>query len=237
MFLDTDTESPQEDYDAKRNLLNFLGQIKQLEVLHLCLGSEFDDLDFSHLYFPHLRSFMLISKALGTELQQFIQKHKTLESLDMFSDSEVDPFQEEDLPNLKSLQVCAVTIRWYEWLLKRVPTKKIPAVCNLQVTAADEAGFAYIQRFLAPLGPHLRCLELIFWYRNAEPLSSVVQDIAAMFPFLVELSIYLPAPGSDENDNTSGLDLDDLVRSLCAAFQCLVFIQFAEERICLLHEQ
>ena len=151
---------------------------------------------------------------MGTQLQDFIRKHKTLTSIDVFSDSEVElPFHENDLPNLTSLQVCAVTVKWYEWLLKRQPTKTVPAIRNIQVTAADEAGFAYIQRFLTPLGPHLRCLELIFWYRNAEPLSSVIKDISITFPFLTELSVFLPAPELDENEEVTGLGLGDLVRA------------------------
>lgn len=120
VFLDSDAlpDSNAGTTDFKVLLVGFLQRHSKIEVLHLYLGIHFTDFDFTNVRLPALHSLLLISKAPGTRLAPFLQNHPRIECLDVYADTDIEPFAPDALPALNTLQVSALTARWFSQILE-----------------------------------------------------------------------------------------------------------------------
>lgn len=197
LFLDSDDfeiVGPNgERRDPNQLLLNFLTAHPSLEVLHIYIGKQFPGLSFSNLRLPRLRSLLLISKAENVSIATFIKNHPQIVALDVFTDTATDPFARTDLPNVQSLQVSALTASWFTEVIAAAPQRKPHHQINhLQITAARHVNLDDVLRIVAPLGPTLRCLDLIFWTRESQ-IEVVLETLQRVFPNIVELSLFIPS--------------------------------------------
>ncbi|THH05906.1 hypothetical protein EW145_g4456 [Phellinidium pouzarii] len=198
--------SKNDAYNPRDALIAFLHEHKQLNVLHLYLGERFAGTDFSELHFPELHSFLLISKAQGVEIGPFLSKHKTLQTLDIFTDSTIPAFSENDLPNLVALQVSSLTVPWFHNVLAVSASREQP-IRHIQISTEKEIYYQVIQQIIAPLWNALRCIELIFWSRDVR-LTSVLGNISETFPQLVELSLFIPSWRADDGNPSKSESFD-----------------------------
>ncbi|KAH8108511.1 hypothetical protein DFH11DRAFT_1084500 [Phellopilus nigrolimitatus] len=211
LSLDTDEgfSSFDRSFDPKNALITFLHQLKNLQKLRLYLGIQFDGTNLSELYFPELQSLLLSSKTQGVKIKQFITKHTTLRSLDMYSESDIGPFAEHDLPNLAALQVSPSAIPWFQDVLAASSSRKQP-IRHLQIAGAGpELNSANLQQLIAPLGKLLRCFELVFWNRNAR-LLSMLENVSRMFSGLVELSLLMLH--EDDGQEAGAVDMGSILK-------------------------
>ena len=212
LFLDSDdfevNVSAAQRTDPNRLLLDFLRAHPLLEVLHIYLGKQFVGLSFNTLRLPRIRSFLLISKAEDVSVATFLKNHPGIIALDAFTDSAIEPFARTDLPNVRSLQVSALTASWFTDVIAAVPQRKPEQkIHHLQITAARHSNLEDVLRIVAPLGPTLRCLELIFWTREGQ-VEMVLESVKRVFPNLVELSLFIPSWSvSDEEGSPAPLNL------------------------------
>ncbi|EJC98367.1 uncharacterized protein FOMMEDRAFT_31843 [Fomitiporia mediterranea MF3/22] len=227
LFLDTDEELPPgpngEVFDPKAALLTFLQSHPRLQVLHLYLGTVFANLALSSITLPSLKSFLLISKAENVDVAPFIKNHTGLTSLDVYTDSDFEPFPADTLQNVQALQVSAMTVSWFRNVLAAAPKRAQP-IRHLQITAARQENFLDVLSLAAPLGSTLRCLELIFWSRDV-PLIRVLEEVSRTFPRLVELSLFIPSWGSAEWDEEENgpLDLTSMLKCFASNRDLLAF--------------
>ncbi|KAH8104944.1 hypothetical protein DFH11DRAFT_1330531 [Phellopilus nigrolimitatus] len=196
-------------------LIAFLHQHKNLQNLHLYLGSQFDEMDLSELYFPNLQSFLLAGDA---KVRQFIVKHTTLQHLSVHADSDVKPLTEHDLPNLLSLQVNHLTLPWFQNMLAASSSSRKQPIRNLCVMN-PELDLNNVEHIIAPLGRQLCCLELNFGYPN-ERLISVLEYVSRMFPELVELSLEVSSCVISDEDSAAAVSM--VCTQLLAPFWILI---------------
>lgn len=144
------------------------------------------------------------------QIQKFLENHKSLRALDCYTDTEIKPFDAQVLPNLRALQVSALTIHWYKELLAENASRETP-IRHLQISSAQELNFAYVAQHINPLGSSLRCLELIFWSRDVQ-LMNVLDHVNELFPQLVELSLFIPAWGTEaDSEGTKPFELGPML--------------------------
>lgn len=197
LFLDTD-DFPGTTVSGQRSdpnvlLLDFLHSHPLLEVLHIYLGTQFPNLSLANVSLPHLRSFLLISKAANVNIATFVSNHTNLVALDIFTDAEIQPFPSTALSQVRSLQVSALTIGWFRDVLAAAPRRSAAhQIHHLQITAARQSNLEEVLSIVAPVGPTLRCLELIFWTRESD-IHNVLASVMRVFPNLVELSLFIPS--------------------------------------------
>lgn len=187
-------------------LISFLNQHLALQVLRLSLPDDFTDLDFSSITLSDLYSFLLYSENGNIQVRTFLQKHRQLRRLDCEIDTDIEPFDAQDLPNIRALSVDTRNIHQYMNMLLASNTVRETPLIYLQIRLfSEEAVGFFSDRDFGIIGRSLRCLEII----SDNETIHVKEDlgtISEIFPQLKEVIILIYdilSPGVKARDYAS----------------------------------